>query len=1525
MLTFSWLRNLSAARRRRSRTAFVERLESRALLAAAAVFVDAAWSGLAPGVDPDGSGLATSVGLDAFSDIAAGVAEVAHGGTVFVRPGTYAEAVAISKPLTLQGTSSSLSVVIASPVGSAVGVSIATPNGPVTLRNLHITGAATGIDVTTTDDLLLDTVLTDGSTTLGVNVAAADDVTISDGRHAGMVVRNTDSVSFMGSRINSSGTIDIESQNAVLVGATLDAGTSTLRLITNLDGAGVEGFSQLVNTTIRTENDSLTAVRIEANTLLGGSGDIAIGRIITGATDDPSGGRVTLVARNGAITDSNSDDVNLITNSAILLASGGIGSIGDQLETTLHRLTASGGAPGITLANSSALTIDELIPNTPGIGASSGAVKITSPRSITVSGDVLGKSISLKAQENNEHVEVRIKSGAMVRAVAGSVEISSGDDIAVEADSLLESATGGVYLKGDDGNFDFGVGASIVVDGVINSFAGARAEGDTDTDLLSVSALGSGGLLMNGVGRDDRYVVTYPSWPHAFGSTITVQDSDTGNDQLTINGTDGDDHLLLTTIDPPTTIETEQVSRGSASTERIIIHKSINGLTINTGEGADVVQVQPTFLFPVTINGGEPCFEDLGSETGDSLILDPLGNDISINGHTINAVGKDGIYQPIRFLDIENLPLHPVGTGTTQKFDFNHTNTSSSVQDSPTEPGYTAVRAGTLYSQGLGFGWQAAVSSFERNDGFYLGSQTALLQDGHSLGRQAIFTVDVPTPGYYSVSALMGNPYSDMADVQIKNADSSQVLVEHIASLAGQSTNIDFMIYVPDTTLDLRFVNSLTNPALLGLNALVVRPAAILTMGLDSCDARSVADGVTVDTFTLSHAPAHTLVTVSIDLGTLVSADADPEVTGTQVLTNAEGQATIQVRRPFGGGSSTIELADVRGVATGVSSVEYVLPQARNFDFNHLNRESMSIPSPTMEPVVSPSTPAGYIGVLPTDLYAEQRGYGWLKTASSFDDYQNDPDPRTNLHRDGHFGSFANAFTIDLPNDIYDVRLTMGYGKLTDDMSVRANGVMVVSNEDTQPYEYFQTSFRTTVSNGKLLLEFGDGGLLPNWVVNGVEIRSTTMVTPMTYTHPVGNVEANGFEVRTIHAASSLAAGQLVTVSATLGTILTADADPHLAGVQVAVGSGGTIAFDLRAEHLSGTPRLRITSLDGAHQGEIKSASYLRFVVDDVRRYDFNHKVGFTETPTEPGFIGVNRLALNAEQVGYGFESSPNSTDFSVATPDDAGDLTKISKTSVALYRDGIAGHVNLGGRIFQIEAKPGVTYDVRAFTGHPFHDQVTQANAEGLSGSKSVTTQAGFFSSLTFLGAQDVNGDGLIDISFGNAGGLSPLWIVTGLDVAESSVGLPPAAPLLHETSDAIPTDLAPATLTVAELQAARTIALNAWAATDLTAAELARLQATNITITDLDASGALGVAGSRSILIDDNAAGFGWHTATSEPASNRFDLLTVIAHELGHILGRSDLDPSLFEGELMSGKLSLGTRHSELGAIDNFFAAVL
>ena len=103
-------------------------------------------------------------------------------------------------------------------------------------------------------------------------------------------------------------------------------------------------------------------------------------------------------------------------------------------------------------------------------------------------------------------------------------------------------------------------------------------------------------------------------------------------------------------------------------------------------------------------------------------------------------------------------------------------------------------------------------------------------------------------------------------------------------------------------------------------------------------------------------------------------------------------------------------------------------------------------------------------------------------------------------------------------------------------------------------------------------------------------------------------------------------------------------------------------------------------------------------------------------------------------------------------------------------------------------------------------------------------------------------------------------------------------------------------------------------------------RLKQTQIVVTDLPA-GYLGLTEGNEILISRDAAGFGWFvdstpsadeefasTATSElkaidpRAVDRIDLLSVVEHEMGHILGLADVDASL--DALMSGQLGVGVR---------------
>jgi hypothetical protein len=95
----------------------VESLETRRLLSANVVYVNAAWAGSTNGSDPGSLGGGNSFGYDEFATIQDGIGAVASGGTVIIDNGNYtASNIVVSQAMTIEGESES--GVVISPSGS---------------------------------------------------------------------------------------------------------------------------------------------------------------------------------------------------------------------------------------------------------------------------------------------------------------------------------------------------------------------------------------------------------------------------------------------------------------------------------------------------------------------------------------------------------------------------------------------------------------------------------------------------------------------------------------------------------------------------------------------------------------------------------------------------------------------------------------------------------------------------------------------------------------------------------------------------------------------------------------------------------------------------------------------------------------------------------------------------------------------------------------------------------------------------------------------------------------------------------------------------------------------------------------------------------------------------------------------------------------------------------------------------------------------------------------------------------------
>ena len=278
----------------------------------------------------------------------------------------------------------------------------------------------------------------------------------------------------------------------------------------------------------------------------------------------------------------------------------------------------------------------------------------------------------------------------------------------------------------------------------------------------------------------------------------------------------------------------------------------------------------------------------------------------------------------------------------------------------------------------------------------------------------------------------------------------------------------------------------------------------------------------------------------------------------------------------------------------------------------------------------------------------------------------------------------------------------------------------------------------------------------------------------------------------------------------------------------------------------------------------------------------------------------------------YGFAAS--------ALASQATQSTGYSVSTINLYRDGVTGKGTAQTR-FRYSIQSG-TYSVRLYVGHPTMETSTRVEAEGGAFfGQSGTLAKNVFSTITI--PDIVVSDGVLDLVFRTPAGYSGYWLVCGMDLATSVVGLPTTAPQrldgltfdehgLEETSTARLSSVSRAghLLTADVVELTRREAIADWITTGLTPGQILALQNATVQISDLNSEGAFGLAGTRLIQLDDDALGFGWHVGSGPVPTGAVDLGTVMRHELGHILGYGDLDPATAGDSIMSGTILPGQR---------------
>jgi hypothetical protein len=376
--------------------------------------------------------------------------------------------------------------------------------------------------------------------------------------------------------------------------------------------------------------------------------------------------------------------------------------------------------------------------------------------------------------------------------------------------------------------------------------------------------------------------------------------------------------------------------------------------------------------------------------------------------------------------------------------------------------------------------------------------------------------------------------------------------------------------------------------------------------------------------------------------------------------------------------------------------------------------------------------------------------------------------------------------------------------------------------------------------------------------------------------------------------------------------------------------------------------------------GEAGSA----FLNNRVGVQNFNTTFTFQITPgTNPiadgmAFViqGVGPTALGPPGGGLGYGLDHPDPNFrgigrSVAIKFDVFNNVGEGINSTGIFTNGRSPTVREGGLA---PGFPDATVDLTG-TGIDLHSGDPFRVNLAYDGTTLTETITDTLTNAKFTTSYVVNIPGLVgsDVGYmgftGGTGGLTAVQDVLSWTIQTTISGRgAPVEPQLAADGQAADTGTPP--LTAAELMPVAQEAVVYWAATGLSAAQVAELNAVQYQIGTLGGA-VLGLTelGGTVVQLDATAAGYGWfvdaslgdntafglmtapqelQAAPGSPAYGHMDLLTVVEHELGHVLGLSDLDPTTVPHDLMTQTLATGVRRfpgPSAGVVEAAAAAAL